>query len=234
MKIRAISILLLAFLNLSHSLLSEEEVTLTIKVDAGKIECLFLPVRKPSYRTIELNYIVAKGGQTDIDLNLKKPNGQFIVDDKRSRTSSHRLDITPEELGDYILCMDNSFSLVSAKTIAISFYLLDGSGNYISDLEKINSNPAMEVLIATQVFETTTTQIKLNLNRIENELNQIRSITYKDRSRVEDTFESINFWGIINTIYILLICVVQVTLVRSLLTDNSSVGKLLRKGFKSD
>ncbi|KAL6739734.1 hypothetical protein Aduo_013155 [Ancylostoma duodenale] len=212
-------------------LISEEEITLNVQVESGKVECFFVPVRKPTYKAMELNYRVVKGsaGNRDITLTVRDPRAVEVISDQRASYHNHRIIIgdSAGSLGDYTICMDNSYSYEN-KVVAMAVYLLNEKGEYIGEQATLAPNNALS--IAIEVFESSTRHVKSNLNKAENEMNVMRTVSLADRTIAEQNFENVNWYGTMNTCVMIIALVTQVYLIRSLLTDGSNVGKILRRG----
>ncbi|VDL74076.1 unnamed protein product [Nippostrongylus brasiliensis] len=71
-----------------------------------------------------------------------------------------------------------------------------------------------------------------NIDKADRLLVQVRGINQIDRSLAEQNFERVNFYGTLNTVVMIASAITQVFLVRSLLTEDSKVGRLLRRGTK--
>ncbi|KAK6747963.1 hypothetical protein RB195_000896 [Necator americanus] len=216
------------YLNLWVSLV---QITLNVQVESGKVECFYVPILKSTYRALELNYRVVKGsaGNRDITLVVRDPRAVEVISDQRLNFHSHRVVIGdfPGSLGDYTLCLDNSYSYEN-KVVAFAIYLLNEKGEYIGEEATMTQNNALNV--AMEVFESSTRHVKSNLNKAESEMNVMRTVSLADRSVAEENFEKVNWYGTVNTCVMIIAAIIQVYLIRSLLTDESSVGKLLRKG----
>ncbi|KHJ82407.1 Emp24/gp25L/p24 family protein [Oesophagostomum dentatum] len=180
---------------------------------------------------MELNYRVVRGspGNRDITMTLRDPRAIEVVSDQRVNYHNHRIVIgdSAGSRGDYTLCLDNSYSY-DDKVVAFSIYLLDEKGEYLGEQPTLSPNNALSIEL--EVFESSTRRVKANLNRAENEMNLMRTVSLTDRSIAEQNFESVNWYGTLNTVVIVTAAAVQVFLIRSLLTEGSNVGKLLRSG----
>ncbi|KAK6013588.1 hypothetical protein OSTOST_21094 [Ostertagia ostertagi] len=123
--------------------------------------------------------------------------------------------------------MDNSYSYEN-KAVSISLHLLDAKGDYVRNPSELKSSE--QVKVAVDVFEASTSRLMNHIDAADRLLVQIRVISNIDRSIAEQNFERVNWYGTVNTLVILIAAMAQVLLVRSLLTEDSKVGKLLRRG----
>ncbi|VDO45011.1 unnamed protein product [Haemonchus placei] len=149
---------------------------------------------------MEFSYTVSRGSR-DISLTVRDPRDVEVVADERKQYHFHRIMIGSSEnsLGDYSICMDNSYSYES-KAVSLSLHLLDGKGDYVRSPSELRGGDPLQITV--DVFETSTTRLMNNIDAADRLLVQIR---------------------VINNI---------VLLVRSLLTEDSRVGRILRHGRK--
>lgn len=59
---------------------------------------------------------------------------------------------------------------------------------------------------------------------------QLRAVEARDRSTMENNFERVNRWSIINLVVMLSVSGLQLYLIRTLFEENSKVGKFIRSG----
>ncbi|WKY04500.1 hypothetical protein Q1695_005478 [Nippostrongylus brasiliensis] len=220
---------LLVLLPICLALVADDEIYLTFQVPSSHVECFFVPVVKPEYKVMEFSYTVAKG--KDILVKMRDPRMVDLVEDEKRRYHFHRIVIGSAEgsLGDYTICLDNSYSYES-KTVSISLHLLDSKGEYVRSQASLN--PIDNLKIAVDVFEASTQNLMTNIDKADRLLVQVRGINQIDRSLAEQNFERVNFYGTLNTVVMIASAITQVFLVRSLLTEDSKVGRLLRRGTK--
>lgn len=88
---------------------------LTVRVEAGAIECFYERAQKN--QIIDIEYQVIDGGHGDLDISfeLQNPNGHPMVTEYKKSDNIHRLDLSVD--GDYRFCFDNSFSSFNTKTV---------------------------------------------------------------------------------------------------------------------
>lgn len=88
---------------------------LTIRVEAGAIECYYERAQKN--QIIDFEYQVIDGGHGDLDISfeLQNPNGHPMVTEYKKSDNIHRFDSQVD--GDYRFCFDNSFSSFNTKTV---------------------------------------------------------------------------------------------------------------------
>uniref|UniRef100_A0A7I4YIX9 GOLD domain-containing protein n=1 Tax=Haemonchus contortus TaxID=6289 RepID=A0A7I4YIX9_HAECO len=217
-------------ISLCTALIREDEIYLTIQIPSNKVECFYVPITKPEYKAMEFSYTVSRGSR-DISLTVRDPRDVEVVADERKQYHFHRIMIGSSEnsLGDYSICMDNSYSYES-KAVSLSLHLLDEKGDYVRSPSELKGGDPLQITV--DVFETSTTRLMNNIDAADRLLVQIRVINNIDRSIAEQNFDRVNWYGTLNTFVILLSAVLQVLLVRSLLTEDSRVGRILRHGRK--
>jgi len=222
---------------LTWSLSSGDEFDFTVVVGPGKVECFFQPVDDPKYAAFEFDYQVVDGGDLDISLFVRSPNGVQVVQDFKKNDGDSRIVLNDANAGrgDYSFCFDNSFSMQSSKTVFFEFFLLDDKGEYLNGFDQA-FNLDGEALVATQMedFRETTIRVKSRLNQIEHLQSQLRAVEYRDRSIMEANFDRVNFWSVVHITVMLFTLLVQVFMVRSLFEERSTVGRLIRKGKLAD
>lgn len=99
---------------------------MAILVEAGKIECLYLPVTNPKHASFEIDFQVIEGGENDITFLLKSPKGIIVAQDVKRMDGNHRVRLEDESngYGDYAFCFDNSFSVRTAKRVFFEVFLM--------------------------------------------------------------------------------------------------------------
>ncbi|EYC09278.1 hypothetical protein Y032_0061g3254 [Ancylostoma ceylanicum] len=181
-------------------------------------------------RYIRRAVVKGSAGNRDITMTVRDPRAVEVISDQRASYHNHRIVIgdSTGSLGDYTICMDNSYSYEN-KVVAMAIYLLNEKGEYIGEQATLAPNNALS--IALEVFESSTRHVKSNLNKAESEMNVMRAVSLADRTIAEQNFENVNWYGTMNTCVMIIALITQVYLIRSLLTDGSNVGKILRRGL---
>lgn len=88
---------------------------MTVKIEAGNIDCYYESVQKG--HVIDIEYQVIDGGHGDLDISFELHNsvGQLMADDYKKTDNIHRT--VTEQDGDHRFCFDNSFSTFNDKTV---------------------------------------------------------------------------------------------------------------------
>uniref|UniRef100_A0A1I7SH68 GOLD domain-containing protein n=2 Tax=Bursaphelenchus xylophilus TaxID=6326 RepID=A0A1I7SH68_BURXY len=110
-------------------------------------------------------------------------------------------------------------------------FLLDKDGNFLQNFDAFAADSLASSIAG---FERITTKVKSNMNEVEKLQTQVRAVESRDRSIMEHNFERVNFWSAIHTGAIAFTFLLQIYTIRSLLTEDSKVGRLLRKGRLND
>lgn len=98
---------------------AKEEVLMVLKIDPGKIDCFFQPIRDPKFVTMEMGYQVTEGGELDLNVMVKNPAGLIILHDFKKTDGNYKIKLVGNnEHGDYAFCFDNSFSSTTSKTVS--------------------------------------------------------------------------------------------------------------------
>merc|ERR1719348_1337678 len=89
---------------------------MTVEVMPGTEDCYFDVVEYANSLTVE--YIVLDGGHGDLDINFRivSPDGTDVVNNVKSRNGIHKNHGVGAP-GDYKVCLDNTFSYISSKTV---------------------------------------------------------------------------------------------------------------------
>lgn len=210
------------------------EQDMTVEVPPGQEQCFFETV--PAGNTLSVEYQVVDGGsgqysELDINFRVMHPRGHPLVAEfkKSDGVFSQRI----QELGDYKICFDNTFSFVSRKTIYFEL---------INENEDIDYDDFESIIFSeetTETYEVQITEIEEKLKKIKEDVvkarhlqDLIRVTDLKDRSVAEHNFERVNYMSVIYLVVLIVAGVSQVVLLRSLFDDRSRINPLWKKAFK--
>ena len=205
------------------------QLELSVAVEPGTREC-FHQVFSPGLN-IYFNYQVISGGDFDISFWLTSPTNRVLVSELNKNIGQHQ--ILSEELGEYRLCFDNTFSHFAAKQVFFYVYTLE---RYIDpEFPLIQSEYADQDVIENLEIEVSTlnnTFLKLQdmLESAQRYQSAFRVSENIDRYIMETNFERVNFWSVFNIIVLLVVAFIQVYMIRSLFEDKSKIGRILRSG----
>ncbi|CAJ0920187.1 unnamed protein product [Ranitomeya imitator] len=187
----------------------------TFTLPAGRRECFYQTMRKEG--TLEIEYQVLDGASLDIDFYLYSPSGVQILSEERQSDGVHTLETID---GDYQFCFDNTFSRMSEKVIFFEL-ILDHMGeegeeqedwkNYVigSDLLDMKLEDILETINSVKARLGKSLQIQTLLKAFE----------ARDRNIQESNYDRVNFWSMVNLVVMVVVCVSQVYMLRSLFED---------------
>lgn len=233
-----LGVMVMALLALTGAHLPQER-DMTLVVGPGKEECFFEEVVKGNTLTVDYQVLDGGDGQmSELDINFKliSPRGIQLVAEFRKPEGAHSHVV--EELGDYKICFDNTFSYVSAKTVYFEILNENEDEEYddlamreiFGDIENMDTE-YYEVSVVD--IETRLKKIKDDIAKAKHQQDLIRLTDLKDRSIMEHNFERVN---LMSTFYVFVLLVAgfgQVVLLRSLFDEKSKINPLWKKAFKN-
>jgi hypothetical protein len=173
----------LLFLTLFH-----ESYALTMDVAAGSSQCVYFDVEASllgSGSVIFGSFQVASGGFLDIDLAVKKPNGEAVYTAERKTTDRFSAGVTDQDIGEWSACFSNKMSTLTAKAVSFNFRLGEG---YDGDEVHLQGNN--KVATRKEIVP-----IEQNILKLASELIDIRELqnyaNVRERAH-RDTTESTN------------------------------------------
>jgi len=212
-----------------------QERDITLMVGPGKEECFFETVVKGNTLTVEYQVIDGGDGQMselDINFRLLTPRGQPIIAEFKKSEGSHSH--LSEELGDYKICFDNTFSYMSSKTIYFEM-LNENEEEEYDDLKEIFGD---DEEMDAEYYEVSVAEIEVKLKKIKDDIAKakhqqdlIRLTDLKDRSIMEHNFERVNMMSTFYVFVMIVAGVGQVVLLRSLFDEKSKINPLWKKAF---
>lgn len=157
--------------------------------------------------TAYLEFQVSAGGQLDVDVTLKNPQGQVIYEQQRATFDSHQF--VADTTGVYTACFSNQFSSFSHKFVYVDF--------------QVGEEPALpgvdeHATVLTQM-ETSSQSIHKGLNDILDAQTHHRLRESQGRKRAEELNERVMWWSGVETVAILFIGIGQILVLRNFFTD---------------
>eukprot|EP00088_Acartia_fossae_P053275 TRINITY_DN6052_c0_g1_i2.p1 TRINITY_DN6052_c0_g1~~TRINITY_DN6052_c0_g1_i2.p1 ORF type:complete len:237 (+),score=55.36 TRINITY_DN6052_c0_g1_i2:57-767(+) len=234
---RAVSLVVLLVLQNAGA----REQEMTVEVGAGKEECFYESVQQGHTLTIDYQVVDAGSGQyaeLDINFRVMHPKGHPIVATFKKPDGSFNQRM--EEVGDYKICFDNTFSFVSSKTVYFELINENEEEPDYDDLAGIfpEDGAALDD-DDLEFYEVQVADIEARLKKIKEEVDKskhlqdlIRVTDTKDRSIAEHNFERVNFMSFFYMIVLISSGLLQVLLIRSLFDDKSKINPLWKKAFK--
>lgn len=142
---------------------------------------------------------VISGGDLDINLSIRDPNGAIIITEQRKNDNLHRLD--GRVPGEYQICFDNSFSMFQSKLVFFEVFE-DTQETHASEFQKLGGGSGTNVV---QLQETLGVKLEdmhqglgrvhLNLEKIIKSQSAVKHFEAVDRIIVESNFERVNFYS---------------------------------------
>lgn len=230
----AILLVSLGLISQVYSLQSE----LSIIVEAGKREC-FHQFLVPNL-VVETDYQVLSGGDLDVSYWISSPTNRVLFTEVRRQGGQTQL--RTEERGEYRFCFDNSFSRFQHKQV---FFFLSTGDNFVDPFfpQGSSSDPQQQQYQAVkdqlgaeldgklENIQESFHRVSANLEKAQRMQSLFRGFELIDRNAMEESYERVNFWSVVNIAVLLVVAVIQVFMIRSLFEDRSKVGKVLRAGM---
>uniref|UniRef100_D3TLR1 Transmembrane emp24 domain containing 3 n=2 Tax=Glossina morsitans morsitans TaxID=37546 RepID=D3TLR1_GLOMM len=193
---------LMSFLNWPMTL----AVEFTFDLADGAEDCFYEEIRRNI--TAYLEFQVSAGGQLDVDVTLKDPQGRVIYEQQKATFDSHQF--VAETTGIYTACFSNKFSTFSHKFVYIDF--------------QVGDEPALpgvddHATVLTQM-ETSSQAIHKSLNDILDAQTHHRLIEAQGRKRAEELNERVMLWSCMETAAMLFIGIGQILVLRNFFSDH--------------
>ncbi|XP_034833946.1 transmembrane emp24 domain-containing protein 1-like [Maniola hyperantus] len=102
------------------------ETDVNFRVDAGTTTCFF--EKGEAGQTMELYYQVLDGqhGDLDISVDVTDPTGASLVADYKQSQNSIVMELAHD--GDYMFCLDNTYSIMNSKLVFVYVVIEDRIG----------------------------------------------------------------------------------------------------------
>jgi len=181
-------------------------VELTFELSDSAKECFHEEIVNETKCTLEFQVIT--GGNYDVDVTLKDPSGNVIYDEKKKQYDSHTF--TASTPGSYEVCYSNEFSSYSHKTIYFDWAV---------GAEKPLFPNMADKSVALTMMETSAVQVHDSLNVIIDYQTHHRLREARARSIAESLFERVTYWSLGQTVLIVTMGIVQVTVLRNFFAE---------------
>lgn len=103
---------------------SADDGGVAVQILPTKKECFYEPVAAAGIKVF-LHYMVTSGGALDVDAEVLNPEGMVVW--KSEKESENRVLFKSTKAGRYAFCFSNEMSTVTAKVVAFSVLVGDGS-----------------------------------------------------------------------------------------------------------
>jgi len=221
-----LQLLLLTLTLISPSLAVIMERQMTVEVFPGTEECFYEPM--VSGNSLTLDYVVLDGGsgqfgERDISFRLVNPVGSSVMEEAKKKEAFHT--VTVGLTGDYMICFDNKFSLVSSKTV---YFEIINNNEADREFDEVNNLFVNVENLDDAEYEMKVVDIEEKLKKI---LTGVKSAMHhqkmmkvadtKDRTMAEHNFERVNRLSALQVVFALAAGVLQVFLVKGFFDENS-------------
>merc|ERR1719348_449700 len=202
---------------------------MTVEVMPGTEDCFFDVVEYGNSLTVE--YIVLDGGHGDLDINFRivSPDESDLINDVKGRNGVHK-NLGAGVPGDYKVCLDNTFSFISSKTVYFKITNAEEKEDPIENNIGIND---IEYDLKVLDIDDKLRNIKLMISAALYLQKAKRMFDAKDRNLAENNYERVNFVSTVQVLFMICAGIVQLVMVKSLFdvhrTDRKSNGNLLKK-----
>lgn len=180
-------------------------VEFTFDLADGAEDCFYEEIKRNT--TAYLEFQVSAGGQLDVDVTLKDPQGRIIYEQQKATFDSHQF--VTEAAGIYQACFSNKFSTFSHKFVYVDFQV--GDEPALPGVEE-------HATVLTQM-ETSSQAIHKSLNDILDAQTHHRLRESQGRKRAEELNERVMWWSCVETGAVLLIGIGQILVLRNFFTD---------------
>ncbi|KAG8555675.1 hypothetical protein GDO81_017776 [Engystomops pustulosus] len=187
----------------------------TFTIPAGNRECFFQTMKKDA--TLEIEYQVLDGSSLDIDFYLYSPHGDLLLSEERQSDGVHTLETVD---GDYQFCFDNTFSRISEKVIFFEL-ILDHLNEEVEEQEDWKN-----YVTGTDLLDMKLEDILETINSVKGRLGKslqiqtlLKAFEARDRNIQESNYDRVNFWSMVNLLVMVVVCVIQVYMLKSLFED---------------
>ncbi|GMR48349.1 hypothetical protein PMAYCL1PPCAC_18544, partial [Pristionchus mayeri] len=167
-------------------------------VEAGQTDCFTVDIKQVSVGVTASYMVISADTSHDIHLDLRGAQSSYQVKERKQR-GIHTFNAAQGEMS---LCLDNSYSFSADKLVAVSIHIND------------------DIVPLSQIADKTTqsaNSIQRALKLAQNELYDRANVERKHRTVAENNFESVNFWGIVNSCVMVFSSLVQVFIICRLL-----------------
>ncbi|KAL3861728.1 hypothetical protein ACJMK2_007752 [Sinanodonta woodiana] len=177
-----------------------------VQVDAGKEDCFYQKIRAGS--SLAVTYRVLQGGDLNVNGFLKGLNHTII--DSITNKPEGDFQTVVLETGDYSICIDNTLSRFSSRSVYIHLvtYIPSEWAQYVRELEEVH---------------VTVARFTESINSVENSTNQV--LNYQTITRMDYAWDFfwaarnrtyVQYWAILHCAIFIITSVFQVYFVRRL------------------
>lgn len=204
---------------------------MSIVVEPGTESCFYESVKEGD--VIYLNYQVTSGGQGRLDINFRlvSPFGFLLLSDFKKAHNAYKQVST--ESGVFTMCWDNTFSHYNSKAVFFELLLDEQYGHGIQDREQDDYD---NLISEENKYQMKILDIQLLLNKVYNNLEKVqhlqdtwRALEARDRNVIESNFTRVNWWSLLQSMLMIVVCLIQVVMIRSIFDETSRAHQLWKK-----
>jgi len=206
---------------------------MTIEVPAGSEECFYVENIKAGL-VMDLEYQVigssAATGQNDITVKVQSPHPSFqtLYYEEMVRQGSFNEELSED--GDFRICLDNTKSRWSDKTVWFEVQLEDPNDDYDDDymddedwerIKAVDDDTENQFDMKVEEIQNTIHSVRIRVNKIRHGWFLLGAHMSKDTNQVMANLDRINFWSAVNVILMVIVGVTQVMMVKSFFAERS-------------
>lgn len=226
----------LCFALLCNVVLPQEiyETDMNFRIDAGTRTCFF--EKGKAGQVMELYYQVIDGqhGDLDISVDVLDPNGVKLLSDYKKSQNSIIMDLTQD--GDYVFCMDNTYSLINSKLVFMNVIIEDTVKENDEKVSVVDGAENDEIEIVewvgtTEDGEEYKIDVTLIIDSLVVTLNHVMKARHMldlysaSKSRdsymaLEDTF-IVDAWSAFQIVFMIIVGLIQVYMIKKLFTKQT-------------
>ncbi|CAL8303524.1 unnamed protein product [Merluccius merluccius] len=169
-----------------------------------------------------MQVVVIAGAGLDVGFTLISPSGYRMVSDFRRSNGIHTVDATQD--GDYRLCFDNSYSMLSEKMVFFKV-AVDGQGISGRGAEEWGGveEDATDSLVDYKLedIRTTLDSVYRRLETSRRVQTLLRTTEARDRYLLEDNLWRVSFGSALGLLVVVAVAAAQVYTLRRLFDDRA-------------
>jgi protein ERP2 len=164
---------------------------------------------------------------------ISSPNNRMIINEQRKNGGQTQFKTDVD--GEYRFCFDNSFSRFAEKQVFFYIASVDpyDDPNFETKPQFVQNDQIKDNLgemeNKIENIKQSFSKVNSNLERAQHIQNIFKAYEMIDRGLMEESFERVNFWSVVNIIVLVMVGMLQVYMIRSLFEDKSAIGRVLRK-----
>ncbi|KAL5479512.1 hypothetical protein EMCRGX_G023039 [Ephydatia muelleri] len=199
------------------------DFTYTFQVPAGKTECFYEYVHQGAY--LEIEYQVITGGELDITFLVNGPQRMPLALEPHHRDGLHAIEI--KETGEYEICLDNSFSHITAKRVFLDVIIEDDEGEVEEVIVPYQlSKEAVILEMKVQDIKDSLDSISRNLSKVIVEQSFFKARESRHRHTAESNNARVLWWSLLVCGIFITVGVVQVVVIRRFFNSGKRKDKL--------